>query len=179
MTDKKKILIIDDEANLREIISEYLEDQYTIEMASDGLEGLEKIKSFSPDLILSDITMPKLDGLGFLERARAEGVKTPVIIISGFGDVKTIKMAWNLGAFDFLDKPIDFAVLQSTVHLALTFGAAGAKTRTQVTTLSLALNADVVQKFAVFCKERKISVDQEIERWMLGQIENDLKKKVA
>jgi DNA-binding NtrC family response regulator len=102
---KKKILIVDDEVDLVEILSEILED-YEIFKAFDGQQGLQQLREKLPDLVVSDVMMPKLNGLEMLRTLRAEGFKTPVIYITGFADTEKIREAWQLGATDFLDKPV-------------------------------------------------------------------------
>lgn len=120
---KKKILLVDDEDDLREVLKFLLEsDGYHIIEAKNGAEGLLTSKQDKPDLIISDIRMPEMDGLQLLEALNKLGMPCPVILLTGFADVTSIRTAWRLGAFDFLDKPISEKTLLETVHRALVFG---------------------------------------------------------
>ena len=120
---KKKILIVDDEADLRELLTEELKDYELLE-AGDGVEALEQVTLHAPDLIVTDIHMPNLDGLAFLKELRDRSNSTPVILMTGFGDQQKLRTAWILGAFDFLDKPFKMSQLHMLVKLALTEGSA-------------------------------------------------------
>ncbi len=115
-----KILIIDDEKAIRNTMREILEfENYKVEEASDGLEGLEKLKDNSYDLIMCDIKMPHYDGLEVLEKAQTMGIETPFVMISGHGTIETAVDALKKGAFDFIQKPIDLNRLLVTVRNAI------------------------------------------------------------
>lgn len=121
-TEKPKtILIIDDEPDLVEILSDQL-SEYKIITSNNGKSGLEKALKENPDAIISDIHMPELDGLTMLKELRKAGSNIPVIIITAFSDKQKIKTAWDNGAFDFIDKPINYEQLKSTVKKSLQFG---------------------------------------------------------
>lgn len=112
MGDKKKILIVEDEQALLDLLRAKLSrENYDVEVAADGAEGLAKIKSWQPELILLDIVMPKMDGYEVLERMHEENIKIPVIIISNSGQPVEIEKTKKLGAVDHLIKtefnPID------------------------------------------------------------------------
>ena len=84
------ILIIDDERPIRNTLKEILEyEKYKVDEAEDGPSGLEKIKSGKYDLIMCDIKMPKMDGLEVLEKSIDFGVDTPIVMISGHGNIET------------------------------------------------------------------------------------------
>jgi two-component system nitrogen regulation response regulator NtrX len=108
------ILIIDDEARIRSSLAGILADEgYETSMAADGEAALSKIQSDPPpDLVLSDIWMPKLDGLELLKKIREADLDVPVIMISGHGNIETAVKAIKMGAFDFLEKPLS---LEKTV----------------------------------------------------------------
>mgnify|MGYP003350649528 CR=1 FL=1 len=115
-----KILIIDDEKNIRRSLREILEfEKYNVEEMADGLSGLEAAKNESFDLILCDIKMPKLDGLEFLKKITEEGLNSNIVMMSGHGTIDTAVEAVKKGAFDFLSKPIDLNRLLVTVRNAL------------------------------------------------------------
>lgn len=105
--NKQKILIIEDEKVLLKVIAKKLEvENYQVQTAMDGQEGLEKIKENAPDLILLDILMPRVDGFEVLENLNknSELAKIPVIIISNSGQPVEIERAMSLGVKDYLIK---------------------------------------------------------------------------
>lgn len=117
-----KILVIEDEAAIRRVLVKILSeenDQYQVEEAENGLEGLEKIKKTDYDLVLCDIKMPKMDGVEVLEAGRKAKPETPYIMISGHGDLDTAVQTMRLGAFDYISKPPDLNRLLTTVRNAL------------------------------------------------------------
>jgi diguanylate cyclase (GGDEF)-like protein/PAS domain S-box-containing protein len=115
------ILIIEDEQYIGQIFSDFLEDSgYQTAVASNGREGLEKFKEVNPDVVLSDINMPELDGFGVVEGIRNAGSDIPIIIVSGINSIKDAMRALKMGAWDFLTKPIeDMEILLHTIQRAL------------------------------------------------------------
>lgn len=102
---KKKILIVEDEQQLVELLSaKLIKEGYEVEAKYDGEDGLLKIRSWQPDLILLDIMMPKVDGYGVLMAMNEENIKIPVIIISNSGQPVEIEKTKKLGAVDHLIK---------------------------------------------------------------------------
>ena len=115
-----RILIVDDEESIRETLREILEyEGYEIEEASDGEKAISLIKKFNYDAVLSDIKMPKLDGIEVLERAKSIAPELPFIMISGHGTIETAIEATKKGAFDFINKPPDLNKLLITVRNAV------------------------------------------------------------
>ena len=120
-----KILIIDDERAIRNTLKEILEfEGYTIDVAENGRAGLDRALAGSYDLIFTDIKMPELDGLEFLSHYRAgmaehNSEEAPVVVITGHGSVDTAVDALKGGAFDFIQKPLDFNRLLLTTKHAL------------------------------------------------------------
>ena len=113
------ILIIDDEKAIRKTLSEILSfEGYTIEEAGDGEEGLKKFGQKTYDVVLCDIKMPKLDGIEFLEKAKALNADVPVIMISGHGNIDNAVEAVKKGAFDYISKPPDLNRLLITLRNA-------------------------------------------------------------
>ncbi len=116
-----KILVIDDEPSVERLIRQRMrkkirEGHYTFVFVRNGEEALELIqKDPDIDLTLSDIRMPKMDGLTFISRLKELGAHQKTIIVSAFGDWGNIRKAMNLGAFDFIMKPIDFEDLEKTI----------------------------------------------------------------
>ena len=115
-----KILIIDDEKNIRKTLREILEyEKFKVDEAIDGTEGLSLIKKEKYDLILCDIKMPKMDGIEVLEKIIEQGSDTPVVMISGHGNIETAVEAVKKGAFDFISKPPDLNRLLVTIRNAM------------------------------------------------------------
>lgn len=120
-----RILMADDETALLEVFCEILASEFPqaeILQARNGEECLQQIRRSQPEVVISDIKMPKKDGLKMLEELRFQGDLTPVILVTGFGDKDMVYRAWKLGAFDFLSKPVDSEALVMAVKTALAFG---------------------------------------------------------
>jgi two-component system, NtrC family, nitrogen regulation response regulator NtrX len=115
-----KILIIDDERAIRSVLKDILGNEgFATEEAADGEEGFKKITSGSFDAILCDIKMPKLDGIELLQKLKEAGNETPIIMISGHGNIETAVDAVKKGAFDYISKPPDLNRLLITIRNAL------------------------------------------------------------
>lgn len=117
-----RILLIEDEAAIRRVLVKILteeNDNYEVEEAVDGLEGIEKIKDADFDLVLCDIKMPKMDGIEVLEAIMKIKPEIPVVMISGHGDLETAVNTMKVGAFDYIAKPPDLNRLLNTVRNAL------------------------------------------------------------
>jgi DNA-binding NtrC family response regulator len=117
-----KILIIEDEAAIRRVLVKILTEEnsaYQVTQAEDGLAGIEKIKDEDFDLVLCDIKMPKMDGVEVLQTAKKIKPETPMVMISGHGDLDTAVQTMRLGAFDYISKPPDLNRLLNTVRIAL------------------------------------------------------------
>ena len=113
------ILIIDDERAIRKTLSEILSfEGYKIDEAADGEEGLAKFTEKTYDVVLCDIKMPKVDGIEFLEQAKAINPDTSIIMISGHGNIETAVEAVKKGAFDYISKPPDLNRLLITIRNA-------------------------------------------------------------
>jgi len=117
-----KILIIEDEAAIRRVLVKILTEEsntYNVSEAEDGLVGIELIRKEDFDLILCDIKMPKMDGVEVLEIVKKIKPETPIVMISGHGDLDTAVNTMRLGAFDYISKPPDLNRLLNTVRNAL------------------------------------------------------------
>ena len=117
-----KIIIIDDERGIRNTLREILADEgHEVEVAENGKQGLEMAQAKAYDLIFSDIKMPEMDGLELLKALKEgeETAETPVVMISGHGDVETAVQALKMGAYDFLLKPLDLNRILITTKNAL------------------------------------------------------------
>ncbi|HLV41435.1 MAG TPA: sigma-54 dependent transcriptional regulator [Brumimicrobium sp.] len=114
-----KILVIDDEKSIRRALKEIFEfENFEVDEAEDGKEGLEKATSQYYDVIFCDIKMPKMDGMEVLAALQKENVDSPVIMISGHGNIETAVDAIKLGAFDFIEKPLDLNRILVTIRNA-------------------------------------------------------------
>ena len=114
------ILIIDDEKSIRKTLSEILGfEGYAVDEAADGEEGLKKFSAKNYDVVLCDIKMPKLDGIEFLEKAKAHNGDVPIIMISGHGNIDTAVEAVKKGAYDYISKPPDLNRLLITLRNAI------------------------------------------------------------
>ena len=114
------ILIIDDEKSIRNVLKEILTNEgFSVEEATDGEEGLKKFTAGSYDVVLCDIKMPKVDGIEFLQKVIDSQSETPVIMISGHGNIETAVDAVKKGAFDYISKPPDLNRLLITIRNAL------------------------------------------------------------
>ena len=116
-----RVLIVDDEPDLALLVSQRFRKQVRdgkvhFLFANDGVEALELVAS-NPDIdmVVSDINMPRMDGLMLLEKLQAGDDKMSTVIVSAYGDMTNIRTAMNRGAFDFLTKPIDFSDLEATI----------------------------------------------------------------
>ena len=118
--NKAKILVVDDEATARSGLSKLLgQEGYTVETAADGLLALEAIAESAPALIITDLKMPNLDGMGLLAKLREQNLDIPAIVTTAFGEVSVAVQAMRAGAEDYLTKPIDFDALLLAVERAL------------------------------------------------------------
>jgi two-component system response regulator HydG len=117
--DHIRILIIDDDKNHADVVAESLERVgYDCVIATSGAAGSRRIESDSFDVILTDLRMPDMDGLGILRKVKQEGLGAEVIVITGYGDIKTAVDAIKQGAANYLTKPIDLAELRAIVDKA-------------------------------------------------------------
>ncbi|HEX7922829.1 MAG TPA: adenylate/guanylate cyclase domain-containing protein [Bradyrhizobium sp.] len=119
------ILFVDDEPDLEDLVLQKFrkrigEGQVRFVFARDGLEALQSLEQNpNVDLVVSDINMPRMDGLSLLERLQATEDKKSTIIVSAYGNMSNIRTAMNRGAFDFVTKPIDFSDLEITIDKTL------------------------------------------------------------
>lgn len=119
------ILVVDDEPDLEALIRQKFRKQIgeggvTFLFARDGLEALQSLeRNPGVDIVVSDINMPRMDGLSLLQKLQEADDKKSTIIVSAYGDMGNIRAAMNRGAFDFLTKPIDLLDLESTIGKTL------------------------------------------------------------
>ncbi len=125
MQAQHKILMVDDEPDLEQLVRQRMRreirsGEYSFLFAGDGVEALETLVEHKDiDLVLSDINMPRMDGLTLLEKIPDVNTDLRSVVISAYGDMKNIRKAMNRGAFDFVTKPIDFDDLRVTIDRGL------------------------------------------------------------
>jgi DNA-binding NtrC family response regulator len=115
-----RILIVDDESNARNALAEILrEEGYACETAADGFKGLGRFAEFEPDLVLTDLKMPGMDGVELMTKVRERSPGLPVVVMTAFGAVDTAVLAMRSGAVDYLTKPINTDELLIVIERAL------------------------------------------------------------
>ncbi len=114
------ILVVDDERAIRNSLKEILEyEDYKVDIAENGVEALQKVQNGKFDLIFSDIKMPEMDGMAFLEAVLKERGDLPVIMMSGHAEIDIAVKSIKIGAYDFISKPLDMNRILVTVRNAL------------------------------------------------------------
>ena len=138
---KRHILVVDDEPDIRNLVQEILEDEgFNVKVAENAIIARQSIKNTKPDLILLDIWMPDVDGITLLkEWKNSFSQETPIIMMSGHGNVETAVEATRSGAYDFIEKPLSTAKLLLTIKHALeTYSLKNENLKlNQITTLKL------------------------------------------
>ena len=120
-----RILVVDDEPDVELLFRQRLrrkirDETYAFVFALNGVDALTKFEQEQDfDLVLSDINMPKMDGLSLLANLKNKSNYLKTIMVSAYGDMKNIRTAMNGGAFDFVTKPIDFSDLEATINKAI------------------------------------------------------------
>ncbi len=115
-----RILVVDDEANARTALAELLRDEgFDVETAADAFKALGKFAAFSPDLLLTDLKMPGMDGIELMRKIHAAEQDTEVIVMTAFGAVESAVEAMRAGATDYLTKPLNFDELLIVAERAL------------------------------------------------------------
>ena len=118
--EKRVILIVEDDPNVGESIRSFLEKRgYSILLASNGKEALPLFRQEMVDLVITDLVMPKMDGMALLEAVKKQKPETEVIVISAQGTIEKAVQAMKMGAFDFIEKPINPRVIAMVVERAL------------------------------------------------------------
>jgi len=161
----QNILLVEDKESMAQMLKETLEAEgFKIVIASDGLEGIKQFKENHFDLVLSDLKLPKKDGIEVLKNIKAESFLTPVIVMTAFGTVETAVTAMKEGAFDFITKPFD------TDHLLLLIRRA-LETR-RLSTENILLKDELHSKFGtkIIGKSKEINdVAQKVQRVAAGK----------
>jgi two-component system response regulator HydG len=119
MSDPLSVLVIDDDKNLAQAVAESLSRKgHACTVATTGRAGAEKVEAGGFDVVLTDLRMADLDGLAIVKLVREKLPDAAAVVITGHGDVKTAVEAMRLGAFSFLEKPVDLAALRAVVEKA-------------------------------------------------------------
>ena len=120
-----RILMVDDKPDLEPLVLQRMRrkiesGEYNFVLAHNGVEALDVLKEHQDiDIVISDINMPQMDGLTLLEQIPRVDPSVRAIILSAYGDMKNIRTAMRMGAFDFITKPIDFEELEETISRTL------------------------------------------------------------
>jgi two-component system KDP operon response regulator KdpE len=119
MTEHRRILVVDDEAQITRVLRTSLSSQgYDIRVANDGVTALEIMKDWRPDLVITDLSMPNMDGLELCRRLRARS-DVPIVVLSVRGEEKTKVQALDAGADDYVTKPFGIEELLARVRANL------------------------------------------------------------
>jgi DNA-binding NtrC family response regulator len=117
--ERGRILVVDDEPNARSALAELLRDEgYVTEVAADGAHALRVLESFEPDVVLTDLKMPVMDGLTLLQRARPRCPHAAFLVMTAFGSIETAVSAIKQGAENYLTKPLDLDAVSALVMRA-------------------------------------------------------------
>jgi len=120
LTDHHSVLVIDDEESIRFFLEKTLgRSGYDVVTAADGEEGLQSFRTRRPDIVITDLKMPGLDGIGVLERVKTLAPEVPVVMITGFGTIENAVEAMKRGADDYLTKPFDGRAIRAVVKRIL------------------------------------------------------------
>jgi two-component system KDP operon response regulator KdpE len=151
MNDKPRILVVDDEPQLTRVLRTGLKSRgYDVRAAADGVAGFETFSDWLPDLVITDLAMPNMDGLEFCRQVRAIS-QVPIIILSAKGEEKIKVEALDIGADDFVTKPFGIDELLARVRASLRRANAPAINETAQTVLELG-------DFHVDLESRNVSV---------------------
>ena len=120
MDEKQSILLVDDDQEFRKAMKKMFERSgYSVTLAADGQEALNILSEDTFDLIISDLRMPNLNGMQLMEELKKKGVKIPVIFITAFGEVESYMDLMNLGAFEYINKPVKGQEILNVARKAL------------------------------------------------------------
>ena len=115
-----KILVVEDKKSMAEMLQEALElEGHEVIIAGDGADGIKKLKGDKVDLVLTDLKLPKKNGMEVLKSSKKNNPLTPVIVMTAFGSVDTAVNAMKMGAYDFITKPLDIDHLNLLIDRSL------------------------------------------------------------
>ena len=120
MNEQQSILLVDEDMEFRKAMKKMFEKSgYTVTVVADGREALETLSRETFDLIISDLRMPNLNGLELMEEIKRKQMDTPVIFITAYGEVSSYMDLMNLGAFEYINKPVKGQEILSVARRAL------------------------------------------------------------
>ena len=146
-----RVLLVDDDKRQLAVLQTILADQaYDTRVANDGREALEKLTAFTPDVIVTDLVMPGMDGFEFLQLLKERGDTTPAIVLTGYGSMdKALRVVHDLSAFWFLEKPVEPHAFEILIERAILHTRALRETEEMKHTLTLhGVLGDLVGKSA-------------------------------
>ncbi|MBI4745140.1 MAG: response regulator [Deltaproteobacteria bacterium] len=118
------ILVVDDEKDTCLLLNQVLEREgYIVDSANSGVEALNILKKKKINLVITDLKMPEMDGLTLIREARKLKMNTKFIMMTAYGEIETYLDAINMGAFDYLNKPMEISDIRKAVKKALQVGA--------------------------------------------------------
>src|SRR5579884_2625302 len=116
---QEKVLIVEDEENERSGLAELISAWgFRTETAVDGMDGLEKLTTFTPGIVVTDLKMPRMDGMELLQRIATQPQPVAVIVLTAQGNIDTAVQAMKIGAYDFVEKPINTTRLRTILQNA-------------------------------------------------------------
>lgn len=118
---KKKLLIVDDDENLRELFTFSMQREgFEVGQAVDGADGLQKIESFKPDVVVCDLMMPNINGFMLIGRLHSQGVRVPIVVLTGFWEqANEAMLREDPNVVEFLRKPVKYAELAEVARKIL------------------------------------------------------------
>ena len=120
MKREKSILVVDDEEMILGVFQRlFSKERYTMLAANNGKEALELVRKKSPDLVILDLKLPDMGGIEILRRIKRLNKNLEVIIVTGYGTMKTARAAMRLGAYDYITKPFDNNYVRALIEDAL------------------------------------------------------------
>ena len=133
-----RILVVDDEASARSGLERLLQQEgFSVKTAADGTIALKVAADFAPDVVVTDLKMPQMDGMALLRQLREQDVGIPVIVATAFGDVSSAVTAMRAGADDYLTKPFAFAELLVRVKALLRRGTVSQNSTVRIADLEI------------------------------------------
>lgn len=154
-SDAWTVVLVDDEKDIREVVGITLEDAgYTVHTAEDGQSGVQLARTVNPEIIVTDIRMPVMDGLALLEIVKKEMPETEVVIITAFADIDLAIRALQLDASDFVTKPLNYEAL----HLALKRAIQRYTSRKQLKDYMALLERDMEDQARILHQDKMISL---------------------
>ncbi|MCK5707068.1 MAG: response regulator [Candidatus Aureabacteria bacterium] len=164
------LLIIDDNPNIRESIKMVLEDTYSLKFFEDGITALEHIKESPPDLVISDISMPRMNGIDVLRHIKKIDPTIQVIMLTGYASVESARAAVRYGAYDYIVKPYDTEKFLDTIESSINLKhqiLEDSKNIDKIKDLNKAMERDMI-------KSRKLAYSGQLSAGIIHEVSNPL-----